>query len=108
MRFGKIALARRDLVTIKSDPSPDADLINVEACLVETHSWGGSSGAPAFLTLSQDRRQWAKSWRMTLSNTGSEPKCQRTSYLRLAQFPALEILLDDPVIIFVPFVAKPW
>jgi hypothetical protein len=60
LRFGRIALARREAVSIKSDPAPNADLVDVEAYLVETHSWGGSSGAPAFLYFHQERRQFAR------------------------------------------------
>ena len=60
IRFGKIALARHEPIAIRSDPAPDADVMSVDAYLVETHSWGGSSGAPAFVYFEPSRRQWSR------------------------------------------------
>jgi hypothetical protein len=56
MRFGKISSARRHPVEIRSDPGPEAATISVDAYLIETASWGGSSGAPVFLSFDPLRR----------------------------------------------------
>jgi Trypsin-like peptidase domain len=56
MRFGQIARKPFDPISVKMDPSPNADRASVPAYLVEATAWGGQSGSPALLYLAPDRQ----------------------------------------------------
>ena len=52
-RFGNISLGTRGKVPLRLNPSEE--LVPVDAYLVEARSWGGQSGAPAFVSFLPDR-----------------------------------------------------
>lgn len=52
VRFGQLSRMPDDQVRIKLDPQTEVD---VYAYLVETKSWGGQSGSPAFVHYAPDR-----------------------------------------------------
>lgn len=53
IRFGNIAMMPDEPIRIKIDPY--ANPVTVDAYLVEARSWGGQSGAPAFIHFPPDR-----------------------------------------------------
>jgi hypothetical protein len=53
VRFGNISLGTRGKVPLKLNPAEDPAL--VDAYLVEARSWGGHSGAPAFVSFTPTR-----------------------------------------------------
>jgi hypothetical protein len=53
IRFGNISLGTRGKVPVKLNP--DEERVPVDAYLVEARSWGGHSGAPAFVSFTPHR-----------------------------------------------------
>jgi hypothetical protein len=69
-RFGNISLGTRGKVPLRLNPSEE--LVSVDAYLVEARSWGGQSGAPAFVSFLPDRE---------LMTTGTSRQEGRTGML---------------------------
>ncbi|MCH7971442.1 MAG: hypothetical protein IH960_10455 [Chloroflexi bacterium] len=54
-RFGRISLMPYEQIPVNLDPGDSTSKTDIYAYLVEAQSWGGESGAPAFIVMTSDR-----------------------------------------------------